>query len=87
MSHHVPDHLKVVYLPVLPNGGLAPHACPHLAQVDERGRVVRFFRMTRTRLLRAEGGEAVLRLREERGRLRRFLSVLPCSAVNPWLRG
>ena len=87
MSNHVPDPLRVVYLPVLKNGRPAPHACPHLVLLDEQGRVLRFVRMTRARLLRADGGDVVLQQREESSRLRRLVAELSCSGVNPWRRG
>ncbi len=77
MSQSSNTYLRVVSLPLGPKGKPAPNACRHLAVIDGKtDRIHRFVRMTRAALERAEGGQAVLNERAQRGRLRAFLAAL-----------
>lgn len=77
MSESTHTMLRVVHLPLDDKGKPAPNACRHIAVIDRRtGRILGFRRMTRRALEQAEGGQAVLVERSQRGRLRAFLAAL-----------
>lgn len=77
-SNH--PHLRVVTLPLTEKGQPAPNACQHLAVIDpSTGKPIRFVKMTRAALERADGGREVLARRAQRGRLRAWLAALRCG--------
>ena len=72
-QRYPPGCLRLVWVPPPVNGKPSPRACRHLALTDKSGRTLRFVKQSWTNLITTPGGEEVLRERERRREVRRFI--------------